>query len=175
MSQREANPSDETNLPTVEERTRRPFTNPVGNMSVPEIPGYHQHWFRGEPQRIQRALEAGYEFVTGDEVIVNEKRLGSDTAEDGNTDLGTRVSVSAGGDPGSDGQPLRMYLMKIKEQYWKQDQAALTAPGSRLEGVRQALTQGKVQTHEGMTSEDKSQVYVDRKRTKLPEFLQRKV
>lgn len=173
MSQRQANPAEADNLPTIEERTRRPFTNPVGTLSVPEISGYHLHWFRGDAQRIQRASEAGYEFVDGSEVIVNEKRLGSDSAADGNTDMGTRVSVSAGGDLGQDGQPVRMYLMKIRQEWWEKDQKALTAPGSRLEGVRQALAHGQVGAQE-QNAEDRAQVYVDAKRTKLPEFLQRK-
>jgi len=172
MSQRTASPADENNLPTVEERVRRPFTTPVGNLAVPEIPGYVLYWFRGDHQRIQRALEAGYEFVDNSEVIVNEKRLGSDYAQDGNTDMGTRVSVSAGGDAGPDGQPSRLYLMKIRKEWWDKDKAALTAPGSRLEGVRQALVAGQVGAGDQQPG-DRAQTYLDKKRTKLPEFLQR--
>jgi len=173
MSQRAANPADADNMPRVDERTRRPFTHPVGSLSVPEIPGYHLHWFRGDAQRIQRAFEAGYEFVDPNEVHVNEKRLGADTAEDGNTDMGTRISVSAGGDMGQDGQPVRLYLMKTRQEWWEKDQAALTAPGSRLEGVRQSLASGMLGA-EKQSSEDKAQVYVDPKRTKLPDFLRKK-
>lgn len=173
MSQRQANPADETNIPGVAERVRRPFTVPTGNLSVPEIPGYVLYWFRGDLQRISRALEAGYEYVDQGEVHLNNRSLGSDSARSDNTDMGTRVSRIAGGDMAYDGQPARLYLMKIKEELWKQDQAALTAPGSRLEGVRKSLAGGLLGA-DNVSGADKAQVYVDSKRTKLPEFLKRK-
>ena len=159
--------------PTVNERTRIPMSVPVANLAVPEIPGYHLHWFRGEPQRIQRAQEAGYEFVNKGEVLVNNKSLGSDPASDGNTDMGTRVSHISGSDLADDGQPQRLYLMKIKEEWWIADQKALTAEGSRLDGVRKALLGGRIGS-ESQSAPDRAQTYVDTKRTRLPSFLERK-
>lgn len=174
MAQRQANPADETNTPSSEERTRIPFNTIVSRLSVPEIPGYHLHWFNGTPQRIQRARAGGYEFVRDDEVLVNNNVLGSDPAEDGNTDMGTLVSQPAGGDAiDANGQAVRLHLMKIKEELWQADQKALTAPGSRLDGVRNALVGGQI-GQENQPGTDRSQVYLDPKRTKIPDFFKRK-
>jgi hypothetical protein len=171
MSQRQASPSDASNLESVAERTRIPFSAPTLKLAVPEIPGFHLHWFIGSPSRIQRAIQAGYEFVDPSEVQVNNHLLGSNPLTSGNTDLGSRVSIVAGGeDIGADGQATRLYLMKIKEEWWQQDQAAQIGPGSRLEGVRNALLSGML-GREGQRGEDNAQVYVDTKRTKIPDYL----
>lgn len=173
MAQREANPADATNLPTVTERTRIPFSTPVARLAVQEIPGYHLHWFNGTPERIQRALQGGYEFVEEHEVHMNSRSLGSDTAESGNTDMGSRVSVVSGEGADASGQPARMYLMKIKEEWWQADQAALTAEGSRIDNVRKALIGGTVGADK-QSAEDRSLTYLDPKRTKIPDFLKRR-
>lgn len=174
MSQRQAVPSDATNLETVAERKRIPFTGPDLKLAVPEISGYHLHWFLGSPARIQRAIQAGYEFVDQSEVQVNNHLLGGNPLDSGSTDLGTRVSIVAGGeDIGTDGQATRLYLMKIKEEWWKEDQAAQTGPGSRLEGVRNALLSGML-GREGQRGDDNAQVYVDTKRTAVPDYLKPK-
>jgi len=173
MALRQASPADETNLPTVTEKTRRAMSEPTLKLAVQEIPGYHLHWFNGTPDRIQRALQAGYVFVEQSEVSLNSQSLGSDVLADTNTDMGSRVSQIAGG-TGTDGQPSRLYLMKLKEEWWQADQKALTAPGSRLEGVRSALLGGNIGS-EKQSAEDQAQVYVDRKRTQIPDFLKRRV
>ncbi len=170
MAQRQANPADESNEPTVQERRRVPFSVPTPRLAVPEIPGYHLHWFIGTPGRIDRALQAGYEFVEQTEVRVNNHLLGSETAEQGSTDMGTRVSIAAGGEIELGGQAARLYLMKIKEEWWQEDQKAAIGPGSRLEGVRQALLSGML-GREGQRNEDNAQVYVDTKRTAIPDYL----
>lgn len=154
-------------------RTRRSFSMPVSRLAVPEIPGYHLHWFQGTPQRIARAQEAGYEFVKKDEVSINSRLLGSDTAEDGNTDMGSNVSIVDGNAVGSDNQAIRMYLMKLPEEIWQQDQELMTGRNSRLEGVRQGLLSGLTGSG-NMSESDKAKVYVDPKRTKIPDFLKRR-
>lgn len=172
MSQRQAIPSEESNLPTVAERRRVPMSAPVSRLAVPEIPGYHLHWFLGEPSRIQRALNAGYEWVSPGEVAINDRGLGTD-GMDGNTDMGSRVSVIAGGDVGADLQPQRLYLMKLKEELWREDQKTLEGEGSRLENVRQSLLAGRIGA-DGQSRTDQAQVYLDQRRTKIPSFLQKK-
>lgn len=166
---RQANPADATNLPSVSEQARIPMSVPVANLGVQEIPGFHLHWFRGDPQRIARALQGGYQFVEKDEVTLNDRSIGNSPIEGGDTDLGTRVSRIAGAELGTDNQPVRMYLMKIKEELWQQDQAALTAPGSRIDGVRRSLIEGF-----DTDGKDRAQLYVDQKRTKIPDFLKQK-
>lgn len=170
---RDANPAEAVNETSVAERVRVPLSLPVARLSVPEIPGYHLHWFRGTPQRMQRALQGGYEMVKDAEVILNSRILGSDTAESGNTSLGTLVSIPAGDDVSPDGQPVQMILMKIKEEWWLEDQKALVAPGSRIENVRKALLGGLAGADKDAPG-DTAQRYVDRAKTKVPEFLKRK-
>lgn len=122
----------ETTLP---ERTRIPMSLPVLKLSVPDIPGYHLHWMRGDPARIMQAQRAGYEFVEQDEVNVVNTGLADDAGSNGSTDLGTRVSLSAGGDVDAQGQPERLYLMKIKQEWWEEDQSVLADKNEQLAAV----------------------------------------
>ena len=172
MAQRHVSPADATNIPSVTERTRIPMSVPLARLAVQEIPGYHLHWFNGTADRISRALQAGYEYVEQEEVLMNSQSLGSDPAIDGNTDLGTRVSHIAGG-VDDNGQPSRLYLMKLKEEWWQADQKALTSEGSRLEGVRKGLL-GGILGGEKQSPEDQAQTYLDKTRTKIPDFLKRR-
>ncbi len=173
MAQEPANPASPANTPKVEARKRIPMSTPVSKLSVPEIPGYHMHWFRGDAGHIQRAMSAGYEFVDESEVLINSRVLGGNITKTGNTDMGSRVSISAGDGSEADGQPSRLYLMKIKQALWEEDQATLTGEGSHLENIRRGLAGGMLGA-EGQSATDQRQIYVDSKRTKLPEFLSRK-
>lgn len=171
MSQRQASPADPSTTPSDAERKRIPFDGPTLRLVVPEIPGYVLYWFLDSPGRIERAQQASYEFVDRDEVKVNNRELGSSVLTDGNTDMGTRVSTVAGGrDVNARGEATRLYLMKIKEEWWREDQEAKLGPGSRLDGVRKALLSGML-GREGQRGEDNAQVYVDTKRTKVPDYL----
>ena len=125
-------------------RTRIPVSLPLGKVGVPEVPGYHLHWMRGEQSRLQRALAGGYTFVEQDEVQLNGIGLADSAADHGSTDMGSRVSVISGGDTHA-GQPERLYLMKIKEEFWNEDQAALL---DRNESIAAAIRgdRGLVQT-----------------------------
>jgi hypothetical protein len=142
---------------------------PQSRLSIPEIPGYHLHWFMDREGRIERAKQAGYEFVTPAEARPQSRLLGSDPLKSGNTDLGDRVSIAAGGE-GLRGQPGRLYLMKIKQEYWEEDQKALEA---RADSVRDSLL-GDGFGAEKDSPTDRSNRYVDRKRTQVPEFFRKK-
>lgn len=107
------------------ERERVPMSLPLQKLAVPELPGYHLHWMLGTSQRIGQALRAGYEFVDPSEVDVINHGLADDASRSGNTDMGSRVSISAGADLGEDNQTQRLYLMKIKEEWWQEDQRKL--------------------------------------------------
>lgn len=83
-----------------------------------QIPGYHLHIFNDIAGRIQSALDAGYEFVTPGEVggvSVN--------VTDRNTDLGDRVRFLVGRT--ETGEPMYAYLLKIRQDWYEEDQAAL--------------------------------------------------
>lgn len=136
----QANPAERPGR-TSAERQRIPMSVPVQRLSVPKIPGYHLHWFRGTPDRILRAQQAGYEFVESHEVQLNSTLLGSDSAESGNMSLGDRVMVAAGSEVTVDNQPVQMVLMKLKEEFWVQDQMLLE---DRNEEIAATIRGGKV-------------------------------
>lgn len=148
-------------------RGRIPMSTPLQRLQVPDVPGHRLHWMRGDSTRIQQAINAGYEFVSRDEIQTNSFSLGGDAKKDGNTDLGTRVSISAGHDSGEDGQPLRLYLMKIKQELWDEDQAVLARRNAEVaHALLGGVAPGQV---------DPGHAYVDAKRTKVPDFFRPKV
>lgn len=108
------------------ERRRIPMSLPTLKLQVPEIPGYKCRWMRGTTGRLQQALAGGYEFVERDEVALNAMGLADAALSDGNSDLGSRVSISAGEEM-AEGQGVRLYLMKIKRELWDEDQRMVDA------------------------------------------------
>ncbi len=128
----------------VTDATRIPMSSGQQKLSVPEIPGYVQHWMKGTPERIQQALQGGYEFVEESATRQINLGIGGDAKKSGNTDLGTRVSALAGGDETTpDGQPMRLYLMKIRQEWYDEDQRI---QASRSESFREALQKGQDMT-----------------------------
>lgn len=151
---------------TDSERKRIPMSVPVQRLEVPELPGYHLHWFLGTAARIQRARDGGYEFVHQAETHVNARELGADTATSGNTDMGSLVSVTSGDQVGEDGQPVRMILMKIKQEWYDEDQKLVD---ERNERVAASLRGGLIGAEKD-GSGDTNMRYVDKSRTKLPDL-----
>jgi hypothetical protein len=101
---------------------------PQQKLASAEIPGYYLYWMLGNA-RVEQALRAGYEFVGNNEGQLNNVSLGGDAKVSGNTDMGSRVSVVAGDELDTDGQPKRLYLMKLKEE-WRQEDLALQQQGN---------------------------------------------
>jgi hypothetical protein len=98
------------------ERKRGTFNGTQAKLTVNrQIPGYHLHIMNDEPGRIQNAIDGGWEFVTPDEVGGVQERVVS-----GNTDLGEKVRYLVGTSEKGDG--LYAYLMKIREDWWLEDQ-----------------------------------------------------
>lgn len=137
MSQTPVNPANAPAKAKIE-RDRIPMSLPQLKLAVPEIPGYHLHWMRGTPSRISQALRAGYEFVNDGDVEVPGHNVAG--IQSGNTDMGTRVSVLAGQALGEDGREERLYLMKIKKEWWEADQKAIE---DRNEQVAASLRGGR--------------------------------
>ncbi len=148
------------------ERKRIPMSVPVQKLEAPDIPGYHLHWFNGTPERLQRALDGGYEFVDEREVKPKNVSLGSDSTASGNTDMGSRVSVVSGTEIGRDGQPLRLVLMKIKQEWYEEDQKLID---QRNEQVAASIRGGAVGA-ENERAGDAQHRYVDKNRTKMPDM-----
>ena len=151
-------------------RRRIPMSVPVLKLETAEIPGYHLHWFMNSPARLQRALDGGYEFVDEREIQINNVSLGGTSAVSGNTDLGTRVSIVSGQEVGKDGQPSRLVLMKIKEEWYQEDRQVLEARNTQ---IRDSLVGGMIGAeHDG--AGDRQQRYVDKSRTAIPDFFKPK-
>lgn len=142
------------------ERKRIPMSVPLRKLEVPELSGYHLHWIK--EANISRALQAAYEFVDFDELPVNQRNVGTDTEISGNTDLGSRISISAG--IGADNKPERLVLMKLKEEYWREDRGAIDARNAAVMG---SIFRGeKILGAEKDKSDDEGTRYVDLERTK---------
>ena len=110
-----ADDRDRMDLREVSEAERVPMGGLRQKLSVPEIPGYHLHWINDVGDRLERAHRGGYTFV--------EKKAGlrvGEGPEAGHNDLGNAVSQLVGTQ--ENGQPLRAYLMKIRQDWYEQDQ-----------------------------------------------------
>lgn len=147
------------------ERRRIPMSVPVQKLEAPEIPGYHLHWFNGTEDRIARALEGGYEFVNAKEMKTPAVGLGGDSTASGSTDMGSQVSVVSG-ELGKDGQPVRMILMKIKQEWYDEDQQLVADKNMQ---VADALTGGMLGAEKDAPV-DRQQRYVDKARTTIPDM-----
>lgn len=124
------------------ERKRIPMSVPVQKLEAPDIPGYHLHWFRSDADRIARAQAAGYTFVDEQETAVNAVGLGNNSTRSGNTDMGSRVSVVAGG-MDKNGQAARLVLMKIPLEYYDEDQKLVAQRNDQVaDSILGGLTDG---------------------------------
>jgi hypothetical protein len=136
-----------------EARTRIPMSAPRAKLSTPDIPGFHSHWLNDYPGRLLQASQGGYEFVSPEEALVSSRDLAGDVVGKG-TDLGSRISVVVG--KNEDGTPLRAYLMKIRNEWYKEDQLASQ---ERVDAVHEGMRQGKQQV-DGEGVADARQRYV---------------
>lgn len=112
----------------LEARKRISMSLPAQRLAVPDIPGFHLHWMRGDKGRLDQALKAGYEFVDADEVELNRTGLGNSGLDAGNEDMGSQVSLLADMD-GS-----RLYLMKLPQAFWNSDTEALAERQENIAG-----------------------------------------
>lgn len=161
------NPANLDGQGTVE-RKRIPMNVPIQKLEVPEIPGYRLYWFRGEPGRLARAEQAGYEYVNRGEIELNSVGL-ADSAADGNSDMGSLVSVAAGDMVGDDRQPLRLVLMKIREEWALENDQILE---DRNDAVAAALRGGLIGSEKDRP-DDRDARYVG-SQTKIHELFRRK-
>ncbi len=114
------NPANEPRLKITDEN-RMPMGAPELMLGVPKTDGHEMYWFADRPGRIPRAMAAGWEFVKRGEIQLSNFGFASDVLEDGNTDLGTNVSVHGG--TSEKGGSERLYLMKIKKEWYDKDMA----------------------------------------------------
>lgn len=143
-------------------RERIPMSVPQLQLEAPEIPGFHCHWMLGTAQRLHQAKRAGYVFVEPDEVDLNYRGLADDASIGGGTDMGSLVSVVAGGDVDRNGQAVRLVLMKLKQEWWDEDQKSREKSSDAL---IDALRAGRISAAEaGETQADQKLRYIDPRR-----------
>lgn len=133
------------NLPDTKNpgKDRIPMSVPQRHLELPDIPGYHTHWFMGS--NVSRALRASYTFVTEEDgVDVNNFDLAGNATASGNSDLGTRISIPAA--VGGDSEE-RLYAMKLPLELWEEDCRALEKRNEKiaaaLRGEREGALEGK--------------------------------
>ena len=93
----------------------RPVRTPLGQrnkLSVKGIePGYQYRFVNDTEDRIAAFQDAGYELVDASTVRVGDKRIDTATPE------GSKAQISAG-------KGTKAFLMRIKEDWYKEDQKA---------------------------------------------------
>jgi hypothetical protein len=93
-------------------KSRKPFGVPRSKLAVANhIEGYHLHWINDTPGRLHEASSGDYEFVSPKEVGVEDKE--------------ERIKQLVG--TNEDGSPMFAYLMKIRQEWYEEDQKAVNA------------------------------------------------
>jgi len=105
---------------------RIPVSSAKRKLEAPDIPGYNLYWFL--ERNVNAALQGGYVFVTPEETQLNQHGLANSQSLSGNTDLGSRVSIATTGGEGAE----RLYLMKIKLEWFQEDQTNLAKANARV-------------------------------------------
>lgn len=109
-----------------ERGNRTDLTSIDRKLDVPEIEGYHLHWFL--EMNIPKALAAWYEFVDPREVPTHDRNIGGRHPHTSTEDLGgSRVSQIAGLDPDNGNRPVQLILMKVRLEMFHESQKKLVA------------------------------------------------
>jgi hypothetical protein len=129
------NPSPTPSADGATRKRRSVFNGTETKLSVhSSIPGYHLHVFTDAGSRVQQALDTGYEFVTPTEVGGVSENVVSR-----NGDLGERIRYLV--NPRATGTEQYGYLMKIRQEWFEEDQAELQAKNNRIDA---AIRKGKI-------------------------------
>jgi hypothetical protein len=116
-------------------KRRNTFNGTEAKISVrQQIDGYHLHVFTDTGSRIQEAMDSGYEFVRPNEVGGVSENVVSR-----NGDLGERIRYLV--NPRAQGTEQYGYLMKIRQEWYEEDQADLLAKNNRIDN---AIRKGKI-------------------------------
>ena len=144
-------------------RARIPMSVPMRRLEVPELAGYHLHWF--VDRNVPRAQQAGYEFVASRDIPVNQHGVATSRTVSGNADLGSHISQIGGTAEGGGSEYL--HLMKIREEWWLEDHKILE---DRNASVMQAIFRDEqIAGADKHAPEDKGLTYV-RSDTNVPLF-----
>jgi hypothetical protein len=112
----------ERNVSETKTRQRGVFNGTNKKLDViTEIPGYQLRWFNDAPGRVDRAQTGGWEFVTNGEVAQGD----TNRVVERNSDVGNKIRAIVGTTDMND--PLYAYLMKIKKEWFDEDQQEASA------------------------------------------------
>lgn len=110
--------------PTPRARAPRTTRTPVTERNILSVkgrePGWHYRIVNDQGDRIQQLMDAGYELVEADQVQVGDKRINSTMPE------GSKAQVSVGGG-------IKAFVMRQKQEWYDEDQAAKQARINQLE------------------------------------------
>lgn len=90
-------------------------------------PGYKLRWINDDGDRLDFAQKAGYQFVENKSNV----HIG-EGVETGNSDLGSRISKIVDKTRRL-GEPMRAYLMEIKQEWYDEDQAKKLAEVEKID------------------------------------------
>lgn len=142
--------------------TRVSMSIPSIKLAVRDIPGFRQYWFKEE--NVDRAIQAGYEFVKRSEVYLNRNNVAGSPGVSGNTDLGTNVSLVMG--TFENGHAQRLILMKIRLEWYRDDQLKqVEKQAVMLEGMFEGQS---VLDSSGAVNDMGEFTYIDTDRTQIP-------
>lgn len=115
-------------------KTRQPFGGFTKKLDIKsKIPGYVLYWINDDPGRIPSCLNAGFEFVSPKEIPLDYGNVTMDGMRQ-NLDEGDRVSRPTKSVDAA-GQPVKMYLMKLPQEFYEQDQAAKAARQAQIDNA----------------------------------------
>lgn len=104
----------------------RPQRTPIGQRNVLTVagkdPNYVYRIVNDSGDRVQEFLDAGYELVQEDSVRVGDKRVNKASAE------GTVSQISVG-------QGQKAFVMRIKKEWYEEDQSAKQGRVDQLEAT----------------------------------------
>ncbi len=113
----------------VTRENRIAMNTPERKLEVPEIEGFHLHWFLED--NIPKAINAGYEFVRPEEVPTADRSIGGRTEGSTSEDIGgDRISQVGGRDAA--GQPVQLVLMKIRKEWYFDDQRVIAERNKQI-------------------------------------------
>jgi hypothetical protein len=113
-----ARSQNDRDIPRMATRERGVFNGTNKKLSVKtEIPGYQLRWFNDTPGRLDAAVSRSWwEFVTQDEIAVAD----TNKVVQRNSDIGNKVRAVVG--VTDQNEPMYAYLMKIKKEWFEEDQ-----------------------------------------------------
>lgn len=102
---------------------------------VDKDPNYHYHVINDDPGEggLQKAIDRGYEFVRGNAQTVGE-------GKDASSESGSPIKYFAGID--SMGNPMWQYVMRIRQEWYDEDQAAKREKRMRGVGTNRTVNDG---------------------------------